>query len=77
MPTSFVPFGCRRRGDELIPHEERDVLECWCGARSVTGAAFVAGRRPWLTQPGWQVAVATRTPWRFRLEQAVARIFRR
>jgi hypothetical protein len=38
---------------------------------------IAAGPEPWLTQPGWQVAVGTRTPRIFRARQALAHIFRR
>lgn len=75
MLTNFVTFGCRRRGHELIPLEDIDVRECWCGAHRHTGNEIA--QKPWLTQPGWQVAVGTRTPRIFRAQQALAHILRR
>lgn len=70
---SMIAIGCRRRGHELIPLETHDVMECWCGAHRYTG--MLIARQPWLAQPGWQVAVGTRTPRIFRVRQALAHIF--
>ncbi len=72
---SMLALGCRRRDHELEPVLDRDVFACWCGARLITGLALA--KQPWLTQPGWQVAVGTRTPRIFRARQTLAHIFRR
>lgn len=72
---SMRALGCRRRDHELIREPEYDASSCWCGARRYTGIQLE--REPWLTQPGWQIAVATSTPRLFRLRQAVRKITRR
>ena len=78
-PLSMTGIVCRMRWHSMSEYEiERDVARCWCGAHSITKSRLFAGSRaPWLTQPGWQVAVGTRTPRIFRARQALAHIFRR
>lgn len=61
----------------VFPH---DVVPSVLEEARARGEDFIvlpAPRAPWLIQPGWQIAVGTRTPRIFRARQALARIFRR